>query len=1436
MGKEFFKKTTDLLQAKQKKKQWQKIVISLSLVVAMITSGLLIHPAITMERKAICGQEEHTHSAECYEKKLICDKEEHTASEVEEAAAKGETIEEHKHSDSCYKEELTCDKKEHKHSEDCYPKETEAKEETSQAKSTEETKTTEAPKAEEPTEASKEEKKADEAKEETTEEKQEEKAEARTLTAKGEDYTVQVDCPAEAKIPENAELKVREIVKEKEADKEEYEAYYKKAQEALKEKEGQETDISSVRFFDITFMVDGKEIEPAAKVEVKITYDKKVEVSDQGEVKSVHFGEEKTEILDTKTNKENEKMDEITFDATSFSVYGIVGTESTSEGVLTAEGNDYKITVTYTEEAKIPAGSKLEVKEFKKGTSEYKQYEEKISNILYAQGDTTVIDHSSEKHSVRFARIFDISILDKDGNEIEPKATVETKIEAAGTDEIKGDVNIMHFKDDADEPEMIPAKKDKNGDIVYQQDSFSVISFYDAPQVSADKAPTVLSAAEGEEDGPAHAKTLSDNGDGTYNITLSVTGRTSSSTTSSKADIVIVFDRSGSMDDYIASNTGSKGYYGWNGEFFQLYKKNGYGKDATYTEISDDENYSGKVYYKWYGRFYEYDGTRYLAQNRLSIAKSAVNSLAEQLLTKNNGNTDVETANVTLSLITFSTTASTKSFSNNSSTATLSAFTNAVNSITATGGTNWEAALNKANNITARDGATKYVIFVSDGNPTYRLTSHGNNEDEDGYNDVPQGVHGNGRNDDNGWNYSDAAAQAQLIGTNFYGVGVFGNVTNMQNLVSAAGATTDHYQSASDQTSLNAAFANIIKSITNSATFKNVKIKDHVTDLSAMSVVNGSVSDFTYTMNGETWENAPAAAFTESSDGTGKTVTWDLGDTTVENGVTYAVSFKVWPSQEAYDLVASLNNGTKQYSSLTSAQQKQIVKSGGNYYLQTNTGNNTLTYTKVDTTTDSAGNTTTTTTDGSSTFPDPEPGMALQSVKLKIIKAWNDDAYSDNRPSSITMQVTQDGVDYLDEIELNETNNWTKEIYIAPGIYVSPGTCGTSAEGEDAGVLEEGHTYTVKETDDYHYELSVDPTHPMLDGTTTNDSTDLINLLNKKVKYENGEVSITATNTLRGGIEIKKEAYANDGSTIISSNNGIKDTEFTFTLNTLTIPDGYTINSSDTTKKYIGDSYVKDSKFVVWYTKGETSGQIGEGDTFSLKPGETLRLTNIPVGTQYSVSESTSSGYELFQVQAVTNNGTKTVQTIDGKNVLVASGTTIGNTNYQYEFDNKLMSTSIVIKKTTEDYSTGLDGSRFTLAKKNASGTYEVVTGDYATLIPDATNGVKLENLEVGDYKLTETVAPAGYIVQVADTYFTVGIGTNGKGTITWTSGTTPNSHAKVDDNNTDTLLVGNKAGEALPNTGGSGTLPYTLGGLMLMSVAALMYGFIMRRRGRRLN
>ena len=50
------------------------------------------------------------------------------------------------------------------------------------------------------------------------------------------------------------------------------------------------------------------------------------------------------------------------------------------------------------------------------------------------------------------------------------------------------------------------------------------------------------------------------------------------------------------------------------------------------------------------------------------------------------------------------------------------------------------------------------------------------------------------------------------------------------------------------------------------------------------------------------------------------------------------------------------------------------------------------------------------------------------------------------------------------------------------------------------------------------------------------------------------------------------------------------------------------------------------------------------------------------------------------------------------------------------------------------------------------------------------------------------------------------------------------------------TVKVQNSTGVELPNTGGPGTLLYTLSGIALMLGAALMYGFRMRRRERRLN
>ena len=67
------------------------MILCLSCVVVFCTVYALILPAITLERKTVCGQEEHSHTEECYSSdgQLTCGKTEHT------------------HTESCYADDKT---------------------------------------------------------------------------------------------------------------------------------------------------------------------------------------------------------------------------------------------------------------------------------------------------------------------------------------------------------------------------------------------------------------------------------------------------------------------------------------------------------------------------------------------------------------------------------------------------------------------------------------------------------------------------------------------------------------------------------------------------------------------------------------------------------------------------------------------------------------------------------------------------------------------------------------------------------------------------------------------------------------------------------------------------------------------------------------------------------------------------------------------------------------------------------------------------------------------------------------------------------------------------------------------------------------------------------------------------------------------------------
>ena len=78
-----------ILKDKVRLRRWRKVMLCLSCIVVFCTVYVLILPAITLERKTTCGQEEHIHAEECYsgDGQLICGRAEHLHTETCYAAA-----------------------------------------------------------------------------------------------------------------------------------------------------------------------------------------------------------------------------------------------------------------------------------------------------------------------------------------------------------------------------------------------------------------------------------------------------------------------------------------------------------------------------------------------------------------------------------------------------------------------------------------------------------------------------------------------------------------------------------------------------------------------------------------------------------------------------------------------------------------------------------------------------------------------------------------------------------------------------------------------------------------------------------------------------------------------------------------------------------------------------------------------------------------------------------------------------------------------------------------------------------------------------------------------------------------------------------------------------------------------------------------------------
>ena len=168
------------------------------------------------------------------------------------------------------------------------------------------------------------------------------------LTYEGDNYKIAVT-DKDSVLPENTEIKVEEINNNKDAEK--YEKHFNDALAAVKEeKDGENvSDFEFARFYDISLMSDGKEINPSNgdTVNVSIQYDEQLRkalgVENKDNIRIIHFAENKdtgkveAEVLDSKATKLEAKttddnlLKEVAFEADSFSVYGLVYVKEAEE-------------------------------------------------------------------------------------------------------------------------------------------------------------------------------------------------------------------------------------------------------------------------------------------------------------------------------------------------------------------------------------------------------------------------------------------------------------------------------------------------------------------------------------------------------------------------------------------------------------------------------------------------------------------------------------------------------------------------------------------------------------------------------------------------------------------------------------------------------------------------------------------------------------------------------------------------------------------------------------------------------------------------------------------------------------------------------------------------------------------------------------------------
>lgn len=290
------------------------------------------------------------------------------------------------------------------------------------------------------------------------------------LSYEGEDYTIEVSVSKDNQIPENSKLNVKELDKDSEEFKKKLdqatEAIQKDAEKKSSDDIETSVDDASVRMFDITILnEDGDEIQPNGNVRVSVQYKNAVKVGADAKMKAVHFDEKNDEVQvltpETKadTSDTEKKVHEVRFDANGFSVYAIVETDNVKVSTITAtttDGASVEIT------GRLPKGAEASITPVALTTDELVSY--------YGESVINAVDNIV---------VYDICIL-VDGEEWEPDETVSVIIKspAIETKESNEEVTVTHLIDEDMSAEKMDTELTDDGSISFETEGFSLWGLY----------------------------------------------------------------------------------------------------------------------------------------------------------------------------------------------------------------------------------------------------------------------------------------------------------------------------------------------------------------------------------------------------------------------------------------------------------------------------------------------------------------------------------------------------------------------------------------------------------------------------------------------------------------------------------------------------------------------------------------------------------------------------------------------------------------------------------------------------------------------------------------------------------------------------------------------------------------------------------------------